>query len=396
MPQRRSRPGRPAPGQPGGGASRRAVGPRARPGQRSGQPAREAAPGHRRRHPDAPEHGAVADGAHRARPAVDRRGAPWPAAQRSTASAAAPVRHGPSRRGSRLRPRRGADLPPALRVVPRPGPAGEPAAPRLPQPGSARRALGQGHQPRAQRAEPAGPALAGRARPAHAFPEASLPAAKIAVVRAWIDAGAPGPGRRASRRQVGAPLVLREARARRAAVPRRRRTPPGCATPSTRSSWPASSGKGWSPLRRPTARPCSAGSASTSSGLPPTLAELDAFVADRAPDAYDKVVERLLASPHYGERWARPWLDLARYADSNGYEKDNLRTAWRYRDYVISRPEPRPLVPRLHDRAARGRHAEGRDASSRRSPPASTATASSTRRAASTSRRPASRPWWTG
>ncbi|MBK5296903.1 MAG: PSD1 domain-containing protein, partial [Vicinamibacteria bacterium] len=70
-------------------------------------------------------------------------------------------------------------------------------------------------------------------------------------------------------------------------------------------------------------------------GLPPTPAEIDAFVADQRPDAYETVVDRLLASPHYGERWARPWLDLARYADSNGYEKDALRTMWKYRDWVI-------------------------------------------------------------
>jgi len=70
-------------------------------------------------------------------------------------------------------------------------------------------------------------------------------------------------------------------------------------------------------------------------GLPPSPAELDAFLADTAPDAYDRVVERLLASTHYGERWARPWLDLARYADTNGYEKDNRRSIWKYRDWVI-------------------------------------------------------------
>ena len=70
-------------------------------------------------------------------------------------------------------------------------------------------------------------------------------------------------------------------------------------------------------------------------GLPPTPAEVDAFVADQSPDAYEKVVERLLKSPHYGERWARPWLDLARYADTHGYEKDPHRTMWPYRDWVI-------------------------------------------------------------
>ncbi|MCC6677590.1 MAG: PSD1 domain-containing protein [Phycisphaerales bacterium] len=71
-------------------------------------------------------------------------------------------------------------------------------------------------------------------------------------------------------------------------------------------------------------------------GLPPTPAEIDDFLADNSPTAYEKVVERLLTSPRYGERWARPWLDLARYADTNGYEKDNRRSIWPYRDWVIS------------------------------------------------------------
>ncbi len=71
-------------------------------------------------------------------------------------------------------------------------------------------------------------------------------------------------------------------------------------------------------------------------GLPPSIAEVDAFLGDKSPSAYEKVVDRLLASPHYGERWARPWLDLARYADTNGYEKDMRRVAWRYRDWVIN------------------------------------------------------------
>ncbi len=71
-------------------------------------------------------------------------------------------------------------------------------------------------------------------------------------------------------------------------------------------------------------------------GLPPSVKEIDEFLADKSPDAYEKVVDRLLSNPHYGERWARPWLDLARYADSNGYEKDNLRVMWKYRDWVIN------------------------------------------------------------
>jgi hypothetical protein len=70
-------------------------------------------------------------------------------------------------------------------------------------------------------------------------------------------------------------------------------------------------------------------------GLPPTPREVDGFVADDRPDAYEKVVDRLLASPHYGERWGRHWLDLARYADSNGYSIDAPRSMWPYRDWVI-------------------------------------------------------------
>ena len=71
-------------------------------------------------------------------------------------------------------------------------------------------------------------------------------------------------------------------------------------------------------------------------GLPPTPDEVDAFVADASPQAYENLVDRLLASQHFGERWGRHWLDKARYADSDGYEKDNNRPdAWRYRDWVI-------------------------------------------------------------
>jgi hypothetical protein len=71
-------------------------------------------------------------------------------------------------------------------------------------------------------------------------------------------------------------------------------------------------------------------------GLPPLPAELDDFLKDAGPDAYERVVDRLLASPRYGERWAQHWLDVVRYAESNGYEVDGQRPhAWRYRDYVI-------------------------------------------------------------
>ena len=70
-------------------------------------------------------------------------------------------------------------------------------------------------------------------------------------------------------------------------------------------------------------------------GLPPTPEEVEAFLHDEQPDAYERLVDRLLASPHYGERWARPWLDLCHYGDSDGHLTDQLRpVAWRYRDWL--------------------------------------------------------------
>jgi len=71
-------------------------------------------------------------------------------------------------------------------------------------------------------------------------------------------------------------------------------------------------------------------------GLPPTAQEVEAFAQDQSPDAYEKLVDRMLAKPAYGEHWARMWLDLARYADSAGYADDPPRTIWKYRDYVIN------------------------------------------------------------
>ena len=110
----------------------------------------------------------------------------------------------------------------------------------------------------------------------------------------------------------------------------------GSATRSTGSSWPS-----WRPpscrhapeadrvalIRRVTF---------DLTGLPPTPEEVAAFLADPRPDAYERLVDRLLESPHYGERWAQHWLDLAHYADSNGFELDAERPdAWRYRDWVV-------------------------------------------------------------
>ena len=71
-------------------------------------------------------------------------------------------------------------------------------------------------------------------------------------------------------------------------------------------------------------------------GLPPSPAEVEAFLKDDSPQAFEKVIDRLLESPRYGERWGRHWLDLARYADTQGFKADETRpNVWRYRDYVI-------------------------------------------------------------
>ena len=99
-------------------------------------------------------------------------------------------------------------------------------------------------------------------------------------------------------------------------------------------------------------------------GLPPTPDEQKAFLEDASPRAFEKVVDGLLARPEYGERWARHWLDVVRYADSNGYERDGAKpSAWRYRDYVIDalnkdKPYDRFVTEQLAGDEAAGANAE--------------------------------------
>jgi len=163
----------------------------------------------------------------------------------------------------------------------------------------------------------------------------SLTGAEMAIIRQWIDAGAPGP-------DSDKPLSL-------ASAPRKHwaySKPVRPALPSVKdSAWPRNPIDQFilARLEKERLRPSPEASRSTLLrrvyldliGLPPSPQELQAFLSDKSPDAYENVVDRLLASNHFGERWARPWLDLARYADSNGYEKDSERTAWEYRDWVI-------------------------------------------------------------
>jgi mono/diheme cytochrome c family protein len=157
---------------------------------------------------------------------------------------------------------------------------------------------------------------------------APLSTAKIAVISRWIDAGA----------------VLPAAQRHWAFVPPVRPSVPSAG--STPNPWVRNPIDAFllARLNREGIQPSSEADRATLlrrlsldlTGLPPTPAELDAFLADRGPNAYEKQVDRLLASPHYGERWGRIWLDAARYADSNGYEKDAPRLVWFYRDWVIN------------------------------------------------------------
>jgi hypothetical protein len=161
-----------------------------------------------------------------------------------------------------------------------------------------------------------------------------LPAAQVRVLREWINAGAPWPAALA-----GEDAAWKNHWAFRAPV---------------RPGLPDIKDKGWmrNPLDRfVRARLEKEGLTPTPeadqitllrrlsldlTGLPPTIEEVNAFLADRSGRAYEKALERLLASPHYGERWARQWLDAARYADSDGFEKDKPRAVWFYRDWVIN------------------------------------------------------------
>jgi hypothetical protein len=157
-----------------------------------------------------------------------------------------------------------------------------------------------------------------------------LPAAQVQVLRDWIDAGAPWPDALAGG------------------------TVHWAFRPPVRPGLPPVKDRGWSrsPIDRfVLARLEKEGLAPSAEadrvtlirrlsldliGLPPTIEEVDAFLADRSEGAYDRLVERLLDSPHYGERWGRHWLDAARYADSDGFEKDKPRPMYFYRDWVIA------------------------------------------------------------
>jgi hypothetical protein len=160
-----------------------------------------------------------------------------------------------------------------------------------------------------------------------------LGAAEIALLKAWVDAGAPAP----EQEEPGRFEHWAYRSPARPAVPAVAAAPAGWTSNPIDAFIlqrlaavklpPAPEADPVTLLRR---------AALDLTGLPPTPAEVDAFLGDRAPGAWERAVDRLLASPHHGERWARPWLDVARYGDSNGYSIDAPRQIWKYRDWVVS------------------------------------------------------------
>ena len=179
-------------------------------------------------------------------------------------------------------------------------------------------------------------------------PKGKLSPAEIAELTEWVRAGAVWPAvatprpAPTPRPAAGGPIFTDEQKSFWAFQPPRDPVPPGVKA----SGWPTSPLDCFvlSELEKKQLRPAPTTDKRTLirratfdlTGLPPTPAEIEAFLADPSPDAFAKVVDRLLASPHYGERWGRHWLDLARYADSNGMDENvAYANAFRYRDYVI-------------------------------------------------------------
>ena len=158
-------------------------------------------------------------------------------------------------------------------------------------------------------------------------------AAEIALIRAWINAGAPWRGAAAAGKPHWAFIAPKQVE-----IPKTRLQKPGSKAvhPVDAFVWAILEKKGLTPSPEADRRTLIRRVSLDLTGLLPTPEEVNAFTSDRRADAYERLVDRLLASPHFGERWGRHWLDLARYADSDGYENDGVRqNAWRWRDWVI-------------------------------------------------------------
>ena len=175
-------------------------------------------------------------------------------------------------------------------------------------------------------------------------PAGKLPADELAAMTAWAKAGAPWPSAPKNTAKTKAPFWSFVA-------------PKTPQLPSVKAKWWAQNPldtfilakleeKGLKPAPPADRRTLIRRATFDLTGLPPTPQQVDAFLADKQPNAFERVVDRLLASPAYGERWGRYWLDVARYADSNGLDENLVYPyAWRYRDWVIqSLNEDKPII----------------------------------------------------
>ena len=165
-------------------------------------------------------------------------------------------------------------------------------------------------------------------------PTGKLPEAELSTIREWIVSGASWPNREGAKAAAPAASWWSFQSPRKPAVP------------SSGEAWARNEidrfvaakleQKQWKPAPEADRRTLIRRVTFDLTGLPPTASEIEAFLADSSPTAYEKLVDRLLASPRYGERWAKRWLDLVRYGDTGGFEQDPyMLYAWRYRDYVI-------------------------------------------------------------
>ena len=175
-------------------------------------------------------------------------------------------------------------------------------------------------------------------------PKGELSAEEIKTLEEWIKMGAPDPRAAAATSAKGARVIdIEEGRKFWSFAPIARVEPPAVPDRASAIKTPIDAfiqarlkEKGLSSAPPADKRTLIRRATFDLIGLPPTPTEVDAFLADKAPDAFDRVIERLLASPQYGERWGRHWLDVARYADSNGMDENiAFGNAWRYRDYVV-------------------------------------------------------------
>lgn len=173
-------------------------------------------------------------------------------------------------------------------------------------------------------------------------PKAKLPDNEIAVLEKWIKLGTPWPANEASRDQVDEFGFTEADRKYWAFQPLTKPTPPAVKSNWVRNNVDRFVAKkhaelGLTPAPEADRHELVRRLYFTLHGLPPAKEQIDAFVNSRDPQAYEKLVDALLASPRYGERWAQHWLDLTRYAESDGYNQDAIRpAAWAYRDYVVN------------------------------------------------------------